>query len=77
MAFLSAKGVSCRAASRFVLERHHGIRVHSGGGGRVILMTLVLRHLGAVGTVGRSSGGTGPRGNFDQSLRSFSPPCSS
>lgn len=57
------------AASRFVLDRHHGITVHGGSG--VILMTLVLRHLGAVGTVGRSGGGTGPKGNFDQSLRSF------
>lgn len=63
------KGRVGEAASRFVLDRHHGITVHGGGG--VILMTLVLRHLGAVGTVGRSSGGTGPKGNFDQSLRSF------
>lgn len=65
------KGRVWKAASRFVLDRHHGITVHSGGS--VILMTLVLRHLGVVGTVARSSGGTGPRENFDQSLRSFFP----
>lgn len=59
------KGRVWTAALKFVLDRHHGITVH-GGSGVIILMTLVLRHLGVVGTVGRSSGGTDPGGNFDQ-----------
>lgn len=60
------------AASRFVLGFHHRcITAHGNGGSGVILMTLLLRHLGAVGTVGKNGGGTGSKGNFDQLLRSF------
>lgn len=47
------------------------IIAHGNSGGGVILMTLLLCHLGAVGTVGKNGGGTGSKGNFDQRLRSF------